>query len=496
MSLTNPFLFYVQACLLSTLLPQGSLALGLSTVPQASLMRAPLIPAFVVSPSHHGTRACTSADRARISSVILWKCPSSPALEDVALIENPASIQPHLARPSTATATSIATKAAHGVAYASGHGDSLAAMSLTNPFLFYVQVRYQYSIHSRRSNNLWLLELPCPRSSRFFCSLCSLYYWLCTHAMLVLHSADTLKLLLLRSGDVEANPGPMSIDQAKQFNDMFKLLQDVNERTVKIDQGQANLIKSINELKSKQESVELKVTDIQNRLEGVECKVATFDATREELLAAEGLMQSVIKDNQRLHERLNDIEDRSRRSNIIFHGIEDSTSESWEQSKVKILDRLSTSLSLQVSDECVERAHRLGSYAVGGCRPLIVKFSSFKTKQTILQSRPKLKACGITANEDFSPATRLARQKLFDFGKLQKSVFQLRYNKLYVNNKCFMYENANDRVYEVGNDRRPGKSNSNTRSPGGDNNQPSSSLQNNVAPNLNAHAASARSALP
>ncbi|XP_029850486.2 uncharacterized protein LOC115332231 [Ixodes scapularis] len=314
--------------------------------------------------------------------------------------------------------------------------------------------------------------------------------------MLVLYSTDALKLLLLRSGDVEANPGPMSIDQSKQFNDMFKLLQAVNERAVKIDQGQASLIKSINELKSKQESVELKVTDIQNRLDGVECKVATIDATREELLAAEGLMQSVIKDNQRLHESLDDIEDRSRRSNIIFHGIEDSASESWEQSKVKILDALSTSFSLQVSDECVERAHRLGSYAVGRCRPVIVKFSSFQTKQTILQSRPKLKACGIMANEDFSLATRLARQKLFEFRKLQKSVFQLRYNKLHANNKCFMYKNANDKVYEVGNERRPGKTNTNTRSPGGDNNQPSSFLQNNVAPNLSARAASARSALP
>ncbi|XP_029845250.2 uncharacterized protein LOC115328194 [Ixodes scapularis] len=240
----------------------------------------------------------------------------------------------------------------------------------------------------------------------------------------------------------------------------------------------------------------LSITDIQNRLDGVECKVATLDATREELLAAEGLMQSVIRDNQRLHERLDDIEDRSRRGNIMFHGIEVSASESWEQSTVKILDALSTSLSLQVSDECVERAHRLGSYAVGRCRPVIVKFSSFQTKQKILQSRPKLKACGITANEDYSPARGQARQKLFEFGKLQKSVFQLRYNKLYVNNKCFMHENANDGVYEVGNDRRPGKTNTHTRSPGGDNNQPSSSLENNVAPNLSARAASARSALP
>lgn len=47
----------------------------------------------------------------------------------------------------------------------------------------------------------------------------------------------------------------------------------------------------------------------------------------------------------------------------------------------------------------------------------------------------------------FFPArTRVARKKLLDFGNSQpgKPNFNIRYNKLFLNNKCFMYDASTD----------------------------------------------------
>lgn len=54
-------------------------------------------------------------------------------------------------------------------------------------------------------------------------------------------------------------------------------------------------------------------------------------------------------------------------------------------------------------------------------------------------------------SEDFSPATRLARRKLIEFGKTKKCVFQLRYNKLFINRQCYMYNSSNDTILELSN---------------------------------------------
>lgn len=41
------------------------------------------------------------------------------------------------------------------------------------------------------------------------------------------------------------NPGPMSEAQAEEFNEMFELLQELNIRSMKLEEGQAGIFSTV-----------------------------------------------------------------------------------------------------------------------------------------------------------------------------------------------------------------------------------------------------------
>ncbi|CAN7951300.1 unnamed protein product [Ixodes pacificus] len=241
-------------------------------------------------------------------------------------------------------------------------------------------------------------------------------------------------------GDVEVNPGPET--RNKQLDDMCKLLQD----------GQSKLLMVVNEIKTNQQQLEDKITDISNRLQSLS-RANALDRLYCDVRTTHQVLEEVKKENAFLRARLDDLEDRSRRDNIIFHGIDDSPSETWAQAEQKVHLLLSNVPELSISDEGITRAHRLGTVSRNKCRPVIVKLVSSKTKESILSAKAKLKTWNASVNEDFAPATRYARKKLFGFAKSQSpdSIFKIRYNGLHLNKKCYAYCSTSDEVCEISN---------------------------------------------
>lgn len=152
-----------------------------------------------------------------------------------------------------------------------------------------------------------------------------------------------------------------------------------------------------------------------------------------------------------LNQWLNEFEDRSRRENLIFHGVVDAAAETWAQSEEKVCSILNSALSLNLdsSDDRISRAHRLGRFVPNKSRPVIVRFSSCKLRETILSSKNKLKTSGVSVSEDFCKATRTVKTKLYNFGKKSGELFTVRYNKLYINKKCYIYSPDTDSVCEL-----------------------------------------------
>ncbi|CAN8017777.1 unnamed protein product [Ixodes persulcatus] len=156
--------------------------------------------------------------------------------------------------------------------------------------------------------------------------------------------------------------------------------------------------------------------------------------------------------NTLLRSRLDELEDRNRRDNLIFHGIEDSDRETLAQSEEKIRTALSRAMNFQIDVECIARAHRIGAVSYSRCRPLIVKFANLKARDNILNSKSVLKNSSVFVNENFLPATRHARRKLIEFAKgtYPNVAFTLRYNKLYVDKKVFVYSLETDSAVHFG----------------------------------------------
>ena len=137
------------------------------------------------------------------------------------------------------------------------------------------------------------------------------------------------------------------------------------------------------------------------------------------------------KDNDD-NNRLRILEDRSRRDNLRFDGIEEWEEESWADTEQNLKDTLSDILGIQ--NVKIERAHRVGDKKRSPCRTIVAKLSSFKMKERILAEAKKMKPKGIHIYEEFSKATVEIRKKNWEKMKelrAQNRYAILVYDKIY-----------------------------------------------------------------
>lgn len=253
---------------------------------------------------------------------------------------------------------------------------------------------------------------------------------------------------------METNPGPktrsaallaletLPDDPAEQMNVMFHLLKDLHSRSIQAERSQAVLEDGLKTLQAGQKKIEASMENIQTRLFALEEKTKAFEHIDHE-------MATLATQHDSLLSRIDELEDRSRRNNLIFYGFSDSPRETWEQSESLVKDVL-TNVLPTLSDDAFERAHRLGSFSPSKARPIIVKFSSFKVKDQILSARKKLREKNVTVSEDFCPATREIRNKLTAFAKSQpgEPLFHLRYKRLVINKTHYIYNPATNEISE------------------------------------------------
>ncbi|XP_029830951.3 uncharacterized protein LOC115315791 [Ixodes scapularis] len=319
---------------------------------------------------------------------------------------------------SAGTSTAAAIKELPLRQRASGHGSS-AAMKL---LMFFVlpQVSKQKPCHCFKSDNVCLVMLPCPEA--------------CIESFRV--------LLLLLSGDVERNPGPMSKPQEEQ-------LLSLQETVDKHKNSHAILQQEVNLLKEKQKQSEQTVSTLEERLNKL---ASELDALKQKdtssAATTEPQLTAALNELSQLKTRCDDAEGRSRRCNLLFFGITDADKETWAQSECLVTSLCSEKLNVQVESSRIERAHRLGAFDPQKCRPIIVKFSSFKDKDSVLSSAHKLKGTRVAISEDFPISVRLARRHLLDFARPKGTPYRLRHDKLFINDKCYVFDAALGAVKE------------------------------------------------
>ena len=155
-----------------------------------------------------------------------------------------------------------------------------------------------------------------------------------------------------------------------------------------------------------------------------------------------------------LEQRIDGLEDYSRRDNLLFYGFRE---EKFENCNDKVMDLICN--KLLSSDEGAEnikfvRIHRLGKYKRGSTRPIIARFVNYGDKTRVLRSCGNL-SCGQSpqiyfVSEDFSQNTTALRKNLQSFVKIIKSKLGERIEKAFVKYKfAAVKQNGKIKTYSL-----------------------------------------------
>ncbi|CAN7981006.1 unnamed protein product [Ixodes pacificus] len=167
-------------------------------------------------------------------------------------------------------------------------------------FFFALQVGFICEPYCLRSDNRFLLRLPCPLRIVTPCS--SLLDWL-----------RVCLTLLIRSGDVEMNPGPDEDTQA--------LLKQILE-------GQAKIAADITQIKCDQASLQTKLDGFEERLTVIDSNLSQLPAFDNKLWCLEDRIVALEVAVAQLTDKNEDLENQSRRNNLILYGLEEADNES------------------------------------------------------------------------------------------------------------------------------------------------------------------------
>ena len=197
-----------------------------------------------------------------------------------------------------------------------------------------------------------------------------------------------LILIMLLSGDVEVNPGPVSFDQFKDMNktqrgkvskpDMELLLNQLAESNDEESGSHADVLKELKEIKKDLKDIK----DIKVTVEDHEAKISNLQNE------VKNLKDAVVA-QQRFWE---EIDKEKRCKKLIFLGIEENQTE--DKTKVDNLLRY-----LQISDEIeIDEMKRLGRIResddegeVTHKRPLLVEVKSREMRNNVLKHAKNLK---------------------------------------------------------------------------------------------------------
>lgn len=147
--------------------------------------------------------------------------------------------------------------------------------------------------------------------------------------------------------------------------------------------------------------------------------------------------------------KLDDLENRSRRSNLIVYGIPEDEKED-EESLEQVINNTVAKGVLKIEPVSIERIHRLGKPSANKTRPIIFKLLDDRDKTKILKNCHKLKDTDISISEDFFQRVRNIRKKLWDSAKPNKESGQkvhLVYDKISIDRILYRWDDTvNDKV--------------------------------------------------
>ena len=235
--------------------------------------------------------------------------------------------------------------------------------------------------------------------------------------------------LLLQAGDVELNPGPGIGDKQSSDKTAGSALRQTRLSSAKSSDAAAvpnwtinDLMAKLNTMDSKLDGVTKDVKYINDKLDVLEGEVGQLKRDYQDLVEENALLEQRNEELKgrtvKLEKKVDDLECRSRRNNLLFYGLDKEENETNEDCELRVKELLTDKLELG-NDVEFDRVHRLGSKEKS---PLIARCVLYKDKVKIMKQKSKLKGTEFYIREDFSAGIRDVRKKLYPFMKAKKEV--------------------------------------------------------------------------
>lgn len=250
-----------------------------------------------------------------------------------------------------------------------------------------------------------------------------------------------LTTLLLLSGDVETNPGPPKNKGPPGGRPKEPTKEEI----------MAAMKQKVDSYEEKIETLEREVSDQKEdiaRLKSIVDGMANFEEEVKTMRAKMDAMADVYDD---LQTKMHDV-DKTIKNNLLFYGlVPDFTPEipSMLVQRIQDLFKFNLGISRQIQLQKVSRLTT--GPEIRGCRPVLVAFLHFKDREEVLSKTKLLKSSNIYVSEDLSRKIREQRTELFKYIRFIKKKAPnkkciIRYDKLYVDNDCYVYDEGEGRV--------------------------------------------------
>ena len=238
------------------------------------------------------------------------------------------------------------------------------------------------------------------------------------------------------------------------------LINDVKTIKSKVSKIE-NIEAAINSMCGKIKELETNVESIDKRVETVErsCSFISsqhddhkkeLENTKKELKAMKSTCanleqntNSLQKDKSMLQSKINDLEYRSMRDNLLFYGIPEHEGEDCE---LRVRQFLGEKLELpQAERVSFDRVHRVGPASIGKTRPKVAKFHYYKEREFVrnksFELKDKLKAENVGVGAQWPKQMRDTRKALYDVMQQEKNkghTVKLVKDKLFVNGHLYV----------------------------------------------------------
>ena len=162
------------------------------------------------------------------------------------------------------------------------------------------------------------------------------------------------------------------------------LIENFNDKIKTLESTVTNSLQEIRDLKKECQNKQVKIDDLVAKVEELE---VSFEGSRIDI--------------DPINNRIDYLDDQSRRNNLRIDGLSEFKKENWEQTQKLVENFIRDKIEIHNNPE-IERAHRVGRFIANSQRPrtIVVKFMRFQDKQKLLMNSKKLKGSSIYFNED------------------------------------------------------------------------------------------------